>query len=292
MFIILHNPLSKNKKSKRTTKKVVEHFKEKGVPFRLKSLLKIKDIEHYIKQTPQDIKILLLGGDGTINTFINKTYSLHITQDIYLMGNGSGNDFLRSLRKQNPKHQKVNRLYLGSKNRFFMNGAGMGIDGLIAHKVNLAKNKRKLNYFWNALKAFKSYSPTYMEITVDGELHTFKKAYLVNVNSGEYIGGGMRLAPGALLNDKRFEVVVVHGLSKFLLFLVFISVYFGLHKRMTKYVFMKKASHVKASMFTPQIAQCDGETFPKTKTIEARATDKNASFKVFDWDTLDSLSDD
>ena len=84
MFIILHNPLSRNKKSKRTTKKVVEHFKEKGVPFRLKSLLKIKDIEHYIKHAPEDIKILLLGGDGTINTFINKTYSLHITQDIYL----------------------------------------------------------------------------------------------------------------------------------------------------------------------------------------------------------------
>ncbi len=290
MFIILHNPLSKNKKSKRTTKKVVDHFKEKSVPFRLKSLLKIKDIEYYIKHTPEDIKILLLGGDGTINTFINNTYSLHMTQDIYLMGNGSGNDFLRSLKKQRPKHQQVNRMEYGSRHRYFMNGAGMGIDGLIAHRVNLAKNKRKLNYFWNTLKSFWTYSPTYMEVLVDGELHTFKKAHLVNINSGEFIGGGMRLAPDARLNDKHFEVVVVHGLSKPMLFLVFMSVYFGLHKKLKKYVFMKKARHVKASMFTPQIAQCDGETFPKTRTIEARGTEKKAYFKVFDWNTLDQLA--
>ncbi|MFW6298186.1 MAG: diacylglycerol/lipid kinase family protein [Bacillota bacterium] len=290
MFIILHNPLSKNRKSKRTTKKVIDHFKEKGVPFRLKSLLKIKDIEHYIKHKPEDIKILLLGGDGTINTFINHTYSLHITQDIYVMGNGSGNDFLRSLKKQKPKLQRVNRMDYGSKHRFFMNGAGMGIDGLIAHKVNQSKNKRKFNYFLNAFKAFWSYSPTYMEVTVDGTLHTYKKAYLVNINSGEYIGGGMHLAPDARLSDKRFDVVVVHGMSKPLLFLIFVSVYFGIHKKLKKYVFMQKAHHVKATMFTMQYAQCDGETFPKTKQIEAKATDKSALFKVFDWNTLDTLA--
>lgn len=292
MFIILHNPLSKNRKSKRTTKKVVEHFKEKGVPFRLKSLLKIKDIEHYIKHKPEDIKILLLGGDGTINTFINKTYSLHMTHEVYLMGNGSGNDFLRSLKKQRPHKQWVNRLDYGSKHRFFMNGAGMGIDGLIAHKVNLAKNKRKLNYFWNTLKAFLSYSPTYMEATIDGTLHTFKKTYLININSGEYIGGGMRIAPEANLEEKAFQVVIVHGLSKVMLFLVFMSVYFGVHDKMKRHVFITKASHVKASMFTSQFAQCDGETFPKTRTIEASTTDKQTGFKVFDWTTLDTLKDD
>ncbi|MFP4077834.1 MAG: diacylglycerol/lipid kinase family protein [Candidatus Izemoplasmataceae bacterium] len=290
MFIILHNPLSKNRKSKRTTKKVIDHFKEKRVPFRLKSLLKIKDIEHYIKHKPEDIKILLLGGDGTINTFINKTYSLHITQDIYVMGNGSGNDFLRSLKKQKPEKQRVNRLDYGSRHRFFMNGAGMGIDGLIAHKVNRSKNKRRMNYFLNTLKAFWSYSPTYMEVKVDGTLHTFKKAYLVNINSGEYIGGGMRLAPDARLSDKQFNVVVVHGMSKLLLFLIFLSVYFGIHKKFKRFVFMRKANHVQAAMFTRQYAQCDGETFPKTKQIEAKATDKSASFKVFDWDTLDALA--
>lgn len=289
MFVILHNPLSKNKKSKRTTKKVIDHFKEKGIPFRLKSLLKIKDIEYYIKHTPEDIRILLLGGDGTINTFINKTYSLHMTHDVYVMGNGSGNDFLRTLKREPTRYQPILKLTHNTKQRYFMNGSGIGIDGMIAHRVNLSKNRNKFNYFFNTLKGFLSFKPTYAEVTIDDELYTFKKVYMIGINNGQYFGGGMRIAPEAKLSDEFMDVIVVHGMRKLKLFLVFLSVYFGFHTRLKKYVFIKKAKHVKASMFTSQIAQCDGETFPKTKSIAVDYTKKMAHFKVFDWNTLDEL---
>jgi diacylglycerol kinase family enzyme len=289
MFVILHNPLSKNNKSKRTTKKVVDHFKRKGIPFRLKSLLKIKDIEYYIKHTPEDINILLLGGDGTINTFINKTYSLHMTHNIYLMGNGSGNDFLRTLKQEPTRFQPILKLTHNNKQRYFMNGSGMGIDGLIAHRVNQSKNRNKFNYFFNTLKSFLTFKPTYAEITIDGELHTFKKTYMVGINNGQYFGGGMRVTPDAKLSDEFMDVIVIHGMRKVTLFLVFLSIYFGLHTKLKKYIFIKKAKHVKASMFTNQYAQCDGETYPKTQNITIENTNKLAHFKVFDWETLDKL---
>ncbi len=284
MFIILHNPLSRNKKSKRVTKKVVDMFQAKGVPFRLKSLLKIKDIEQYIKKTPKDIKILLLGGDGTINTFMNNTYNLAVKNEIYLKGNGSGNDFLRSLKKQTPETQKIMVMNYNDKKRYFMNGAGMGMDGYIAHLVNLSKRKNRFNYFLNTLKAFITFKPKYAEVTIDGTLHTFKKAYLIDVNSGEYIGGGIRLTPRASLEGEMLDVVVVHKIPKILLFVIFLSVYLGKHTWFKRYVFYKKGKHVKATMFSPQIAQCDGESFEKTYQLEIKPTQKRAKFKLFDFE--------
>jgi len=281
MYIILHNPLTKNKKSRRTIRRVVNHFKRRGIPFRLKSLLKIENIEHYIKHSPEDTKFLLLGGDGTINTFINQTYNLHMLQEIFLMGVGSGNDFLRSLRKQAPKHQTIMRSFFDNKSRFFINGSGMGMDGAIAHRVNKMKRTNRLNYFISALRTFAKFKPKYMEVEIDGTMHTFNKAYLINANAGEFIGGGMRLTPEANLENDYLEILVVHSIPRFLIFLIFLSVYFGVHSRLRKYVFIARGKHVKATMFSPQISQCDGETYEKVKTLEAYATKKRVAFKPF-----------
>ncbi len=284
MFIILHNPMTKNKKARRRLKRVVNYFKRRNIRFRLKSLLKIDDLEAFIKRIPSDSKLVLLGGDGTINAFINRTYNLHVAQSIYLMGVGSGNDFLRSLKRQNTGHQFIRRMKYGRKSRFFINGSGLGMDGQIAHRVNQSPRTNRFNYFLSAIKTFATFRPKYMEVEIDGKLHTFKKGYLLNVNSGEYIGGGMRLTPDANLDDDQLEVLVVHRISRPFLFLIFLSVYFGFHTRFKRYIFRSKGHHVKATMFSSQIAQCDGETFRKVRDFEAWSTDKRVTFLPFDLD--------
>ncbi len=282
MHIILYNPLSKNKKAKRTTKKVVEYFKKNHMPFRLKSLLKIKNIESYLKKTPKDVKILLLGGDGTINTFINHTVDLAVENEVYLKGNGSGNDFLRSLKKQRPLTQPIMLMRYNDKKRYFINGAGIGMDGRIAHLVNQSVRKNRFNYFFNALRTFATFKPRYAEVIIDGELYTFNKAYLVNMNSGQFIGGGMRLTPDAILSEDELDIIVVHKISKPLLFIVFLSVYLGFHKKLKRYIFYKKGKHIKATMFSNQVVQCDGETFENAGEIEVTTTNKHANFKSFE----------
>lgn len=282
MYIILYNPLSKNKKAKRTTKRVVDYFKKHHISFRLKSLLKIKDIESYFKKTPKTVKILLLGGDGTINTFVNQTIGLAMENEVYLKGNGSGNDFLRSLKAQRPLTQPVMLMKYNDRQRYFMNGSGMGMDGKIAHLVNQSARKNRFNYIINTLKTFLTYKPRYTEVTIDGTLHSFKKAYLVNVNSGQFIGGGMRVTPEAELSKDELDILVVHKIPKPLLFLIFASVYLGLHKKLKRYVFYKKGQHVKVTMFSKQIVQCDGETFENIDELEITNTGKRVKFKSYD----------
>ncbi|MFH5882534.1 diacylglycerol/lipid kinase family protein [Liberiplasma polymorphum] len=281
MTIILHNPLSKNKKSKRVTKKLVDYYKKNNLPFRVKSLLKIKDLEAYLTGKPDDNNIIILGGDGTINTFINDTFNYNIKQPLYLKKSGSGNDFLRSLKKQKTNHQYILKLVHNGKTRYFINGAGMGIDGEIGYRVNQSKNKRKLNYLINTVKSLISFKPKFLEITIDGAPYTFKKAYLVNANNGKFIGGGMKLTPKAQIDEPNFDVLIVHRGNKFLLLLIFLSVYLGLHTYVKRYVFTTKAKHIKATMFSKQIAQCDGECFLDTQEIEVSVTDKKVYFTPY-----------
>lgn len=284
MYLILHNPLARNNKSKRTTKKVVDYFKEKNIPFRVKSLLKIKDIETFIQKIDKDVKILILGGDGTINTFINQTYKIAISHEIYLMSNGSGNDFLRTLKKQQTPTQNIMKMTHNQSTRYFINGSGLGIDGAIANLVNQSEKKNRLKYFIKTIKTFFTYKPRYMEAHIDGVLHRFNKAYLININNGEFIGGGMQITPHAKLDDDQVNVVIVHSISRLMLLIIFITVYFGKHLRFKKYIFHTKATHVKATMFSKQVAQCDGECFENTNELEVKVTNKYAKFKLFYMD--------
>ncbi len=281
MTIILYNPLSKNRKSKRSTKKLVDYYRKHNLPFRVKSLLKIHDLKAYLTDKPNDIRIILLGGDGTINTFINNSINLDLLHQITLKPTGSGNDFLRSLRKQRARHQYIMKLRYNNNTRYFINGSGMGIDGEIAHRVNQSKHKNRFNYFKNTLKTLITYKPKYLEATIDNKQYRFKKTYLINVNNGAYVGGGMKLTPKARLEENTLDVLIVHRIPKFALIFIFLSVYLGFHTIFKRYVFTTKARHVKATMHSSQIAQCDGETFKDTREIEVTLTNKQTTFKPF-----------
>ena len=50
MDLIIYNPLSKNAKSNVFTHKLVRQYKKSGIPFRLKSVLKIEDIRLYLEK--------------------------------------------------------------------------------------------------------------------------------------------------------------------------------------------------------------------------------------------------
>lgn len=281
MIILLYNPLSKNRKTKRTTKRLVDYFKKHKIVFRVKSLLKIKDLEAYIEEKPEAFGFVVLGGDGTVNTFINQTANLPFKHQLYLKRSGSGNDFLRSLTRQNPDKQYVMKMQYNGETRYFLNGAGMGMDGEISHRVNMVPKKKRSSYLRSALKSFFSYKPLTLHATIDGKKHIFKKAYLINMNNGAFIGGGMKLTPRAKLDENNFDVIVVHGLSRFMLVLVFASVYLGLHVKLKRYVFYTKAKSVHATMGASQIAQCDGECFENVQEITVTTTERSVRFKPF-----------
>ncbi len=283
MDLILYNPLSKNAKSNIQTHKLVRYYKKNRIPFRLKSILKITDIEDYLLDKDHIDKIILLGGDGTINHFVNNIINLDIKQDIYLKSNGSGNDFLRSLKNNDslPQHIMESTYDTGFKT-YFINGTGFGIDGYVGYLMNESKGKSQFSYLINTLKALFRYIPEPLTITVDGETHHYDKAFLVTMNNGRYFGGGMQISPEGDITSPYLDVIVVHTIRKFLMLPIFFTIYLGLHTKFKRYVTHFKGKVITATFTSPQISQADGENYYDVTSITAKASGKTIHLRNYE----------
>lgn len=283
MYLVLYNPLSKNSKSNIKTHKLVMKLKKENIPFRLKSIVKIDDLEAYLVGKEHFTKIILLGGDGTINRFVNDTIDYEIVQDIYLKRNGSGNDFLRSLKLDDSKSQTIMEATFDNEVKtHFINGSGMGIDGYVGYLINQSKRKGKFRYFLNTIKGLILYKPSISQIIIDDKEYNFKKTYFITANNGKYFGGGMQISPKADLFDEELDIIVAHSMNKILVLMIFVSIYLGKHTSFKKYVFHAKGKKVTATFNNPQIAQCDGETFIDKKIFTAQSSGKKIHLKYYE----------
>lgn len=274
MFLIIHNPLSNGRRSKLTTNKMVKFFRKYSVPFMLRSTLKIENLNTFLDRNKQITDILFLGGDGSINYLINSVDVSAISQNIYLSKSGSGNDFLRSLKKINQGNITIGEVSSDVGTFKFINGAGIGIDSLVCHYVNNDEKKNKSSYIINFFRAILKFKRTDFEVTVDGESHSYKKGYFVAIQNGKFFGGGMKGTPKADITDDEFIVLVAHNLNNFLIQLLFATVYLGLHKYFKNRVAFLKGKEIKITVPERMYAQTDGEVIENVQEITIR---KNSS---------------
>lgn len=282
MDLILYNPKSKNSHGNIQTHKLVKHYKKTKTPFRLKSILKIDDIKGYLTDRTHIDKVILLGGDGTINQLVNNLVDYDLKQDIYVKKNGSGNDFLRTLKTQdeNPQYIMQNTLD-GTDTHYFINGTGIGLDGLVIDYVDKAKNKGKLTYFLSSFRAMMNYVPEPVDVVIDGEKLHFEKTYTVIANNGRFVGGGMEMTKHARIDREEMEVLIVHTVPKFLLLFIFSTVYLGLHTKFKRYVFSRSCKTLEATFSTPQLGQSDGEKYSDVTAIKVQSSGKRIHLRAY-----------
>jgi diacylglycerol kinase (ATP) len=259
LFLIIHNPLSNNKKSKKTTNKMVKFFRRHSIPFMLRSSLKIENLNDFLSKHPQLTDVLYLGGDGSINYLVNHVDVSEIDKNIYLAKSGSGNDFLRSLSRINHGNITVAKAKTNNGDYHFINGAGIGIDALICHYVDKDQKKGKLSYFINFFRAILKYKRRDFDVTVDGKEYHYKNCYFVVVQNGKFFGGGMKVAPYADITDDDFVVVVAHDLNNFIVQILFLTIYFGWHRFIKKRITFLKGKEISIKTKEEYYFQTDGE---------------------------------
>lgn len=89
----------------------------------------------------------------------------------------------------------------------FINVAGAGFDAHVLARLP-AGVPRRLGYLLGVLQSLGSFDPPAFELRVDGALE-HRTLLLVLLAIGPYCGGGMRIAPGAVTDDGRLDVVRV-----------------------------------------------------------------------------------
>lgn len=267
MYLILYNPISRNGANIEVVTKLVKKMRKKHENVESLSLLEIEDPKSFIETLDNDTKIILVGGDGTLNRIANQVIGIEKLPEVYLYKAGTGNDFRRSI-KERGKIVRIDQYLTNlpqsefeNKKVAFLNGVGLGFDGYVCYLVEGSKNnKTKLNFFVNVFKALKSFKPSDFEVEVDGVNKQYKKAWFVTIMNSKYLGGGMKMAPKAKRENQDLHVIIVHGVTKAKIFTLFPLIYLGWHTKI-RGVELLRGNKIKVKAATPAYVQVDGEVY-------------------------------
>ena len=217
--------------------------------------------------------IIVCGGDGTLNRFVNKIADRELDNDVRYFPCGSGNDFARELGKEKYAAPFSVKKYITSlptvevdgKSTMFINGIGYGIDGYCCEEGDRqrAVSDKPVDYTSIAIKGLLfHYKPANAKVTVDGKVYEFKKVWIAPTMNGKYYGGGMMPTPAQdrAAEDGKLSVMLFHGSSALHTLIMFPSLFKGEHIKYTKHVTVLEGYDISVEYDSPRPAQIDGET--------------------------------
>jgi YegS/Rv2252/BmrU family lipid kinase len=182
-------------------------------------------------------KIIVVGGDGTINEVINGIFIQKAvgTSDIILgmIPVGTGNDWgrmfgisndyeeaLQTILASNTFIQDAGKVVFQNRqrtlHRYFVNIAGLGFDALVVKKTNKLKDSGKSNpliYKYNIFTSLFNFKSPRATIEVDGKAVT-NNVFSVSVGICKYNGGGMMPLPDASADDGLFDLTVIKKIAR------------------------------------------------------------------------------
>ncbi len=178
----------------------------------------------YTDDWPNDFNgytdVWIIGGDGTLNYFINQYTELKLP--LVIFNGGTGNDFHWFLYGEISFEKQIEMVLavvprpidIGKCNdRLFINGVGIGFEGEVAKELT-GKKKRagKASFMITVLKKIFSYRSKTYQITTAGKSFARKKYLIIDINNGSRAGGGFHVAPLASASDGLFDLVIIEAL--------------------------------------------------------------------------------
>lgn len=210
---LICNPTHENRKSLRIADSV-------------SVLLSGIDVRHslftnYWPQVWNDItEVWIIGGDGTINFFINHYPGIQLPLTVF--PGGSGNDIHWMLYGDTSVEDQVEQV-LDSQPKFidggicngklFLNGVGIGFDGAIVKDLlGRRKLSGKASYLLSVLKNILRFNekPCVLEMP---EETISQECFMISVANGKRYGGGFKVAPKASVTDGLLDINIVGTIS-------------------------------------------------------------------------------
>ena len=229
--------------------------------------------------------LLAAGGDGTSHEVVNGL--IDAGESPAAMGwlpIGSGNDLARSVgvpldaRKALHWYRRpvMSRIDAGSIRyqgegrpavRAFGNSFTVGLSTDALEFVRHGRRFGALSYLGATLRALARQVPANLDLEIDGVRRTVAAARLLSVTNGASFGAGMRVTPGAQLDDGRLDLVWIAGTTRAATLMVFPRIYWGGHlthpavhvTRLERLVIHEDGIHA---------FEADGELIPSAGPIE------------------------
>jgi len=236
-------------------------------------------------------RIIAVGGDGTVNEVVNglivDNKLVNEQVELAIWGQGTGCDFVRIfgsgkdvrsfadvLRSEKKSKVDIGKVIYHNKSnkinhRYFINVANLGLGAEVVNRVN---NKSKLwgsrlTYFLGTIATILKFKSFEAKILLDNSLTIDDTFWGLMICNGQYIGGGMRIAPEARVNDGLFDLVTLRDIPKLKVFSRFSDIYVGKHVDVSEISFFKCQNVLITTPF-PTLLEVDGEVLSSCTQIE------------------------
>lgn len=261
---VLVNPI--HNKALRVGKEICQLLQQREIPHTAFTLAWPTDWTNFTEAW-------IVGGDGTLNFFINSYPKFDLPMAIFK--GGTGNDFHWTLYGNISTPEQVDRVLIASpravdaghcNNHLFLNGVGIGLDGKVVQDL-LGKKKwnGKLSYYAVVLRNiffFKEFLCTISNET----FHWGKKSLMINIANGRRYGGGFNVNPEGLINDRLLDINIIGHISPLRRLRFLGTLEKGKHTKLPMVTYLKTSSvHIKTAGIVP--AHTDGEYFDASEFV-------------------------
>lgn len=286
MIYFIVNEHSRSGKGADVWKQLEELLKKEEVPYQARRTEyaghAVKLAEEISSLEEKEIKLVAVGGDGTINEVVNGIVDFEKIQ-FGAIPTGSGNDFARGLGiLETPKEillrilesKGTKRIDIGSvswegceKPRLFLISSGVGMDALVCKKALTSKLKKilnrlhlgKLTYLLITIQTILSMQTADTRVVIDQNRKTLYKNQIFSAAMNfRAEGGGIPMAPDADAQDGLLSVCTIHGIPKLLTFFVLPFLVAAKHERF-RGVKIENCTTCDLYMNKPLVLHTDGE---------------------------------
>jgi diacylglycerol kinase (ATP) len=226
-------------------------------------------------------RLVIAGGDGTVSEAVSGLLRCGRADaiDVGLLPLGTGRDFARMLGLGTDLETSVARLSTGQRRQVdagrvrcrsrdggervgcFLNIVSLGLSAEAARWLAARGTKRRrgpLSYLVAGLVGVARFATPPVTIRVDDRIVHDGRLSLAAVGNGQYFGGGMRVAPGASIDDGLLDAVVIDGLSFVASLLMLPRLVAGRHVK-DRRVSVHRGAEVRAESAAEVWIEADGE---------------------------------
>ncbi len=237
---VIVNPESNQGRTRKRWGEIRDALKKSIREYKCEFTEKPSDATEIARQTIKDGTELVIGvgGDGTMNEIANGFFEdrrvINPEATLGIVPSGTGCDLTKSLNippgltnalkviTEAPSVQMdVGKVRFknhqgGDEERFFLNVADFGLGGEVVRKVNQRRLERKASSYVRCLiTTMIQYRSKKVGIRVDGEVLPQGEYLIGAIANGRIFGKGMKVAPGARLDDGLFDSVLVRSMKFF-----------------------------------------------------------------------------
>lgn len=226
--MLLYNHHALKRKPRHRSEEVADALRAVGIDPVIVSPTKIGNAIELVENAVLDgfERIISTGGDGTVNEVVNGIVRAQRKgaprPTLGILPNGRGNDFgfavgipqnlkraVEIIAAGNVQRTDVGLVFDGVSERYFINGAGVGIDAAINYWATRSRLNGFASYLWGLGEAIaKNYVQPRMKIRID-DLELETQVLMLGAMNGRREGGGFDLAPDFDLQDGLLNVTLV-----------------------------------------------------------------------------------